>query len=248
MSKLDSLNTDMIMKSMLFNPVFQCSPFASKIDKEQLSKMLPAMRCERWPRGYYSMIHNSPSQQFYILLKGRVKIGLHHVNNGRELTLFLLGPGDGFDIMGLIDGSESHYQITALDDVEVLSAPIKQWQACMAQYPSVRKFVEEYAAKQIQRLRELAGALALDDTMTRLIHMLLRHYDTNQTPANCNLIYDLSQEELSQLIGTVRPVIARLLGKLKRNELIEIVNGNLHIIDKQGLLEMVDGDTCSSTA
>jgi len=216
--------------------LMQCSPLVSKIDNDVFQIMLLKMKRERWPRDHYLTTQSFLTQRFFILLKGRIKIVQHHFNNGRELTLFLLGPGDGFNIMSLIDRGGKNYQLTTLDEVEILSASVDQWLEWIERYPSVRKSVEEYSASQIQRLSELASELALDDTMTRLIHLLIRYYDTPDTLAACNLIKGLSQEELAQLIGTVRPVVARLLGELRRSGLIDMANGELRILDKQGLL------------
>ncbi len=225
----------------MITDLLRYSSFISKIDKKILQTIQPAMTRERWPRGYYLTTHNSLNQRFYILLSGRVKIAKNHLNNGRELTLFLLGPGDGFNVMALIDKGGKNFQLTTLDEVEVLSAPIDQWKEWMERYPVIRELIEEYAAFHIQQVSDLASELALDNTMTRLVHLLLRHYDIQHMSSACNLIKGLSQEELAQLIGTVRPVVGRMLSELKRAGLIEIAkNGELSVLDKQGLLEMAE--------
>ena len=225
----------------MITDLLQCSSFISNIDSKTLQNMLPEMTREKWPRGYYFTTNDTLNQRFYILLRGRVKIGKHHLNNGRELTLFLLGPGDGFNIMALIDKEGNSFQLTTLDEVEVLSASVKQWKKWMDQYPVVRELVEEYASVHIQQLSDLASELALDSTMTRLVQLLLRHYDIQQMPIACNLIKGLSQEELAHLVGSVRPVVARMLGDLRRRGLINIAkNGELNILNKQGLLKIVN--------
>ena len=131
-------------------------------------------------------------------------------------------------------------QLTTLDEVDVLSATLQHWYEWMEQYPVIRRAVEEYAAAQIQHLSDLAAELALDDTLTRLVHMILRYSDTDKHPQHCNLIKDLSQEELAQMIGTVRPVLARLIGQLKREKLIEVNHGEMRVLNHQGLLEKIN--------
>lgn len=74
--------------------------------------------------------------------------------------------------------------------------------------------------------------------MTRLVHLLLRHFDGNTR--GLNLIDHLPQEELANLIGTVRPVVARLLGELRRDGAVEMSNGDLRIADLQCLLDKAD--------
>ncbi len=214
------------------------SPLFMGVDDQTLLNMLPVMQRERWPRGYCFNKPDQTGKRFYLLLKGRVKIGRLRPENGRELTLFLLGLGEGFNVLNLIDGGGHDLQITALDEIEVLSAPVERWLGWMEQYSMLRSAMANVAATYIERLSELAGELALDDTMTRLAHLLLRYFDSSSH--GLGLIHDLPQEELANMIGTVRPVIARLLGELRRDGAIDTVNGKLHVSDFQRLLEKAD--------
>ena len=229
-------------QAFIFNPVLQRSPLFSRIDKDIVRMMLPMMRREHWPKNHYLNTQHALNERFYILLNGRIKIAQQHANNGKELTLFLLGPGDGFNVLCLIDEGGRNSQLTTLDEVDVLSASIHHWKEWMDQYSVVRHAVEEYAAAQIQHLSDLAAELALEDTLTRLVHMILRYTDTENHPQHCNLIKDLSQEELAHMIGTVRPVLARLIGQLKREKLIEVERGEMRILNYQRLLEKINNE------
>jgi len=213
-------------------------PLFSKIDRRALLSMLPEMRREHWPRGYGFKDPEQTKDRFYLLLKGRVKIGRHHLDSGRELTLFLLGPGDAFNALNLIDGGVGNMEIYTLDEVEVLSVPTERWLVWMAQYPPLHKAIAELAASQIGRLSDLASELALDDTMTRLLHLISRYF--NNSSHGLNLIHNLPQEELAHMIGTVRPVVARLLGELKRDGVINTDGGEIHVRNLQRLLEKAD--------
>jgi len=210
-------------------------PLFSKIDRRTLLSMLPEIRREHWPRGYGFKDPEQTKHRFYLLLKGRVKIGRHHLDSGRELTLFLLGPGDAFNVLNLIDGGVGNMEIYTLDEVEMLSVPTERWLVWMTQYPPLHKAIAELAASHIGRLSDLASELALDDTMTRLVHLISRYF--NNSSRGLNLIQNLPQEELAHMIGTVRPVVARLLGELKRDGLINTDGGELHVRNLQRLLE-----------
>jgi len=213
-------------------------PLFSEIDRRTLLSMLPAMRREQWPRGYAFKDPEQTKHRFYLLLKGRVKIGRHHLDNGRELTLFLFGPGDVFNALNLIDGGVHNMEIYTLDEVEVLSVPTERWLAWMRQYTPLHKAIAALAASQIGRLSDLASELALDDTMTRLVHLISRYF--NNSSYGLNLIQNLPQEELAHMIGTVRPVVARLLGELKRDGLINTDGGEIHVRNLERLLDKAD--------
>ena len=210
-----------------------------QLDRASVLSILSKLRRDRWSRGYVYSFSNNFSPRFFIVIKGRVKVCGHHTNSGRELTLFLHGPGEGFNVLNLIDGGLSGLSIHALEEVELLSAPVETWIEWLDQYPVLRSSMAEVAAKQIKQLTEFACELALDDTMTRLIHLLLKYFN-DDSQSGVNLIQDLSQEELANMIGTVRPVVARLLGELKRDGLIDTQGGVIHVSDLNRLLARVE--------
>lgn len=214
--------------------ILQSSSLFSGFTQAQLLDMLNGMRHEDWPRGYSLNSAEQLNEHFYLLIKGRVKVGRHHLENGRELTLFLLGPGDAFNVLSLVDGGAHGLHVTTLDAVDVLSAPMGQWLHWLDQYPSLRSAMAAQASRQIEHITNLACELALDDTMTRLVNLLLRYFDVSSGASN--LIRDLPQEELANMIGTVRPVVARLLARLREEGIVDMSGRELSVHDLSSLL------------
>ncbi|GBE03960.1 MAG TPA: cyclic nucleotide-binding domain-containing protein [Nitrospirae bacterium] len=74
-------------------------------------------------------------KQFFVIISGRVKVERVNSDTGREFTLFMMGPGDGFDVLPLLDGRKHNVSFMAVDDLEALSAPfdrIHDWIAITA--------------------------------------------------------------------------------------------------------------------
>jgi len=209
-------------------------PFFKGLDTSLLQTMVPALIGEHWTRRHVIMDPTKITHRFYVLLKGRVKIYLHN-KGGRELTLYLLGPGDAFNIETLLDGISPEVYAQTLDEVDVLSGPVDLWKGWLETYPSFRKAFSIYLDGRLRKVNELAGDLALHDTMTRLVHLILRHFDHIQ-PSQPNLIADLSHEELAHMVGTVRIVINRLLTELKQEGIVDTHSGKLRVLDLQRLL------------
>lgn len=217
--------------------VLRSSPLFSSIEESTIKKMLSVMRKESWDRGRCINYSHDTQPRFFILINGRAKVVSQHHENGRELTFFLLGPGDGSNILSLFYGRRYTVHTFALDDVATLSASVTQWQAWRDYYPSVNRAIERLAAEHIQWLSELATSIALDDTMTRLVKLLLRYMNDDHVFPRMSLVKDLSQEELAHMIGTTRPVIARLLGELKRDGILATNNGTLEVVNGERLME-----------
>jgi CRP-like cAMP-binding protein len=207
-----------------------------------LKKMAAGLTGESWPKGCQVSTPDGQPDRFRIIASGRVKITRSNGHSGRELTLWLLGPGDGFDIVSLLDGAPHAVGAWTLEEVQTLYAPLDVVRMWLERYPAFRLAVHRYVGQQLRRLADLASELALHDTMTRLAHLLLRHFETTP-PHNgprLELLQDLPQEELASLIGSVRVVVSRLLAQLRREAVVELRNGAVRIADLKRLLQLAE--------
>lgn len=211
------------------------SPLLRGLEPQVLRTVIEYLRAEHWMRRKLVMSPPDTVERFYVLLKGRVKITRQNPRTAREVTLFLLGPGDGFDVVSLLDGQPHPVTAVTLDPVDALSGPIDQWQQWLDTYPAFRRAIRRYVDDQMRQLSDLVDDLALHDTMSRLAHLILRHFDSRAND-RANLIKDLPHEELAHMIGTVRVVVNRLLGQLKREGIVDIQGGELHVLNLEKLL------------
>lgn len=175
---------------------------------------------------------------FRLVIEGRVKIVRSNSHEGRELTLWLLGPGDGFDVVSLLDGEPHAVTAWAVDDARTLVAPMALWRDWLEESRPLRIAAHRYAARRLRELSDLAGDLALHDTSARLAHLLLRHFDAKEG----NLLRDLPQRELASLIGSVRIVVSRLLAQMRRQGIVELRGGAVHSVDLQRLLAKAESE------
>ena len=211
-------------------------PLFKGIDPALLLPMTDALTEEHWSRRHFILNPHQAAKHFHVILNGRVKIFLHS-QGGRELTLSLLGPGDAFHLESLLDGQEPGVFVQALDDVDALSGPTELWKNWLDTNPAFRCTFRRYVDRRLRDMTELAGDLALHDTMSRLAHLLLRYFNGIEGP---NLIEDLSHEELANMIGTVRIVINRLFAELKREGIVDTNAGKLRVLDLQKLLNKAE--------
>jgi CRP/FNR family transcriptional regulator, cyclic AMP receptor protein len=225
--------------------VMAASPLFAGIGPVALNQMAPAFARESWHKGHEIANPRECARRFHLIVKGRVKITRANPVDAREITLWLLGPGDGFDIVSLLDGEPHAVAACALDDVETFAVPLPVFQRWLEHSEPLRIAVHRYVAQQLRAITDLASDLALYDTMTRLARLLLRHFDT-RTPlrgARVNLIRDLPQSELAALIGSVRVVLGRLVAALKRERVVALRDGRLHVLDLKRLLRRAEAES-----
>lgn len=214
------------------------SPLFTGVGQQTLETLAADLTLQAHPKNCDILLPAGTSERFYVVVRGRVKVTRSNAHDGRELTLWLLGPGDGFDLVNLLDGEAHVVSAWTLDEVETLSIPIPAFREWLERCPQLRLPMYRYIARQLRQLTELAGSLALHDTMTRLAHLLLRHFDNAKTSGThgINLIRDLSHEEIASLIGSVRVVVNRLLGRLSKETVVQMQKGRLDSVSLKRLL------------
>lgn len=236
---MDGINT--LVEGM---NTFARSPLFCGVERRALEAIAGAMVAEHWPKHAQIMTPAQTAERFVVIAQGRVKITCSSEDTGRELIVWLLGPGDAFDMVSLLDGEPHQVSAWALDDVRAFSAPVTFVRGWLERSPPFRLAAHRYIAAQLRELTNLASDLALRGTMARLAHLLLRHFNTSTKrpagPSSVNLIQDLPHEELAYLIGSVRVVVSRLLGQLKREGIVEMQEGAVRTVNLRRLLRRAE--------
>jgi CRP-like cAMP-binding protein len=223
------------------------SPLFSGIGHAALKPWAHAFVREHWTKGQLIAGSAESACSFRVIVRGRVKIVRTNADDAREITLWLLGPGDGFDVVSLLDGEPHAVAAWALDDVGTLAIPLNTMHTWLEHSAPLRLAVHRYVAHQLRALADLAGELALHDTMTRLAGLLLRHSATGPNrSARRSLLHDLPQEELASLIGSVRVVVSRLLAELRREGVVDLSGRAIRVLDLHRLLRRAESQIRSS--
>lgn len=202
--------------------------------------MMPLFQRKAWPKNSAIADRMRTSERFYVLLSGRLKVSRANPETGREQTIFLLGPGDVFDVVCLLDGEPHDVDATTIDDLEVLSASLGEVRDWIERYPKFNDTFLRYLGEQIRTLEELATDLSLYDTWTRLAKLVVTHMDPEH-PHKLRLISDLSHEELASMIGSVRAVVNRHIQSLKEEGILKTGRKLLEITDLDKLLSKIEG-------
>ena len=216
------------------------SPLFASLDDTLLKDMLKMLHYETRIKDETAISPKQASDRLYIIIGGRAKVSVYNPDNGREHILFLLGPGDGFDLISLLDSEWHDAVATALDDMEVLSTTLQQAREWLNLHPDFNRAFLPYLGKQMHGLANQVVDLSLYNTEVRLARLILRHLVPDKLAQEIPLINDLSQETLASMIGSVRVVITRHLSHWKQKKIISGRRGHCAVEDLQALLEKAE--------
>jgi len=220
--------------------VLSQSPLFANLGDALLKNMLEIFHYETRNRSDTAISPRDASDRLYLVISGRAKVSVYNPDSGREHILFLIGPGDGFDLVSLLDGEWHNAVATALDDMEVLVTTVEQAKEWINQHPDFNRAFLPYLGKQMHGLADQVTDLSLYDTEARLARLILRNLSPDNSPDDIHLINDLSQETLASMIGSVRVVITRHLQKWKQKKVISGKRGDWSVLDLQALLKKAE--------
>lgn len=216
----------------------------SGLDDASLHAMLASYRRETWTKG----AHLPPRQttdQFTVVVSGRLELTRVNADTGRQITLFTLTPGDAFDVITLLDGREHDINPVALEPLEIVTAPLGKVRQWIEANPAFNRAFLPYLGDKVRDLENLSTDLALYETVTRLAKLILLQAkpDLPLAPAGCRplpLVNTLSDEAMARMIGSVRVVVNRHIQDFIKMGLITTTRGQLVVRDLEKLREFCE--------
>lgn len=157
----------------------------------------------------------------YFILSGKARAATY-TNNGKEVLMSELPPGEGFGIFAAIDGLPRSTNVIAISECRVARMSAANYNHVMDTDTTVMRAFLNY---MVDRIRHLSIRMTNVTTMNaeqRLIYELLELGKTNLTGDDAALIDPVpTQQELAVLISGQRESVGRDMSKLSQAGLIE---------------------------
>ena len=221
------------LNKLQLNPIFQ------NLDHDTLVSLMDCLALKRWDKNSEFFYGDQTFYKFFIIISGRLKMYQIDIENGREFTVFLLNKHDVFDVISLLDGLKHSMNFEALDDVEVLYAPIDVMREWIENHPKINKTLLPYLGRCMRMLEVSLTDNVLSDIPTRLAKLILSN--VNESTHQLQLINDLSNDEIANMIGSTRAVVNRQIQIFKKAGMLDIHRKSISIIDLKLLLDEVSG-------
>lgn len=176
---------------------------------------------------------DEPGDALFLIMSGRVKVVIFG-ENGREVTLSLLRPGDAFGEISLFDGKARSANCLALEPTTLLVLSRADLLAHIEAHPQTALNLLSEMATRLRRADESIAQLALCDVHERLIRRLisLAREDGTSVAEGLLLRRRPTQQELANMIGSCRETISRAFNQLARDGLI-IPRGRALVVTPQ---------------
>ncbi len=181
---------------------------------------------------------NHPNRLYYVVT-GKVKTYKTH-EDGKELVTDLYSPGDFLGYIALLEGSVYKENAEALELTELAVIPKEDFEELLNKNPEVaKKFIQLLASNVTVKEKHLLGLAynSLRKKVAEALIMLQKKYD-NQNAENFTI--DISRENLASIAGTATESLIRTLSDFRSEKLIEIMHGNITIVDQKKLERLLN--------
>lgn len=185
-------------------------------------------------------LKGDPGKAMMAVLSGRVRICSNSVE-GREVVLNVIGAGEVFGEIAMIDGGERTADAFAMEETELLVLSRRDFMPVLARNPDVCMKLLELLCRRLRWTSEQMEDINFLDLRSRLAKRLLYLADHHGEPtAGDRNTVRISQQLLANMIGASREAVNIQLAAWKEEGVISLRRGWITILDRVRLDQIVD--------
>lgn len=224
----------------------QVVPFFANMPEDHAAELAKSLVPRRFSPSQVIFHLGDPGGLLYLISKGKVKIS-HTTTEGQEVVLAILGTGDFFGELALLDDSPRSATAIALEVTETWTLHREEFMHYLTDNPEFALHVLKTLARHIRRLNtQLADIFFLDlpGRLARTLLQLAEQYGTYTTEGTV-INLSLTQTDLAEMTGATRVSVNKALGRFRRNGWIHVTGRTLTVRDRkalEGLIEVSGGD------
>ena len=216
------------MAASVSTAVLKAVPLFSSFPEDQLRMLATVVTRKSAPRSTIVMAGGDATDSLYIVLSGRLKVMMSDAD-GKEVILSILGPGEFFGEMGLIDDSPRSASVVAIEACELLSIAKRDFKKCLAENFEMAMAVMRGLVRRLREADRKIGSLALLDVYGRVARLLL---DMSENVEGEKIVTKrLPKQDIAKMIGASREMVSRVMKDLQMGGYIEMRGSTIVLRD-----------------
>ena len=221
MSQVTTQNLDFLATVPLFNG----------LDRIELERFAEVTREKSYPKGSVILFEDDPGDSLFVVRDGRVKVVLIG-EDGREVILGVLGVGEYFGELSLIDDRPRSAHVIAMEDSNLLVLRREDFRKRVESSPSVAWSLLTELSRRLRRADDKIGGLVLLDVPGRIARLLLDLAEESGTNA---IEKTLTHQTIAQMIGASRETVSRAMKDIQDAGWITVERRRIALADRAAL-------------
>jgi len=216
------------MATTVSTAVLKAVPLFATISEEQLRMLTTMVTRRSASRNTTIMSSGDATDSLYIVLSGRLKVMMSD-SEGKEVILAILGPGEFFGEMGLIDDEPRSASVVSIEPCELLSIAKRDFKRVLTENSEMAMAVMRGLVRRLREADRKIGSLALLDVYGRVARLLL---DMAENVNGEKIVTKrLPKQDIAKMIGASREMVSRVMKDLQTGGYIEMRGSNIVLRD-----------------
>lgn len=198
-------------------------PIFSELSDADIASLARLASRRRYPKDTVVFFENEEGDFFFMIVEGRIKVTILG-DDGREVILSILGTGDFFGEMALLDNEPRSATAIAVEDSELVSLHRHDFQSVLADNRSIMSALIKILAARIRKANHQISTLALLDVYGRVARVIVdMARDEGRRLKDGRIAFRrATHQEIANRIGTTRETVTRMLKDLERQGMLHI--------------------------
>ena len=212
-------------------PILQRVPLFNQLSAIELQRVVDVARERAYPKNSVILFEDDPGDALYVVATGQVKVVLIG-EDGREVILSVMGPGEFFGEMSLLDDEPRSAHVIAMEDSTLAVLRREDFEGLLTQTPQIALALLRELSRRLRRADEKVGSLVLLDVQGRVARLLL---DMAGEEGGERITRRLTHHTIAQMIGSSRETVSRTMRDLTDKGLIAVQRRDIVIRDRAAL-------------
>lgn len=212
-------------------------PLFRALSHAEIKKLADVVILKKCEKGEAIVLEEDPSANaMFVIVKGKIRISVTGFE-GREAILAIMGPGDYFGEMSVIDGAPRSASVYAVAETELM---LLRREDLLQQLETNPKLALSMLIEFSRRLRiadSRITSLALLDVYGRVANTLMDLARTKGKKVGSIAVIEHrpTQQEIAEMSGTTRETVSRVLNKLQRSGSLIVERDKILILRQEEL-------------
>ncbi len=214
----------MIIEALKKSEVFSC------LKEDELNEISTQFEQADYKNNDNIFNEGDPSDRFYMLAEGNVKIVKHTVM-GKDIILEIISPGDIFGGVAVLDKKPYPASAQAMKSTTVISIRRQSLFNIMEEYPVLKLEIVKYFSDKLRDAHEMLKNIATERVERRIASLLLKLSEkVGIDDSGFRIInFPLTRQDISEMVGTTVETCIRTMSKFQKSKIVKSTNGRIAV-------------------
>ena len=227
---------------MADNKYLRQIPLFSGLSEEEIGEISSYIERKYFRKKETIFSEGDPSNWFYILFDGEVKITkLSH--DGKEIIIELLSSGEFFGGFAVLKGFPYPANAIAMRDCETNRISRHNLMRIIERFPNIMYDITANLGERVRELHDTLKNVALERVESRIAALLLKLAEKTgekSTSGEIAIAMRLTKQDIAEMVGTTVETSIRVLSRFRKSGIIKDVSGKIVIRNLGALRSIVN--------